>query len=414
MPMVNSVAYATILLGFFAVCAAAANDAATGAAGVAASLTSSLRGALILAAVGFAFGLLVLDTMPWAALLDRLLPLSELPDNRQMLLVLMAAVGGVGVAVVLATWAGAPAPIGLLFFVSLSTLASTAGARVSVEGVLLVAGAALLALALAAVVTWLAVKAIIHAVLRHARPRDHLAPALPIAAAVTLALAGATGFLAFDWAAAASPPWPAGVAAVLVLGAIGGVGAHVALRRAPLRFTNDEAGAEAAFRRLQLGGATLVAAFHGAAQSLLLALPMALALRLAAGQRPRHWADLSLAASTPMVLMLVVLGATAVTFAGHRSTQLLADRLLPTAPIGGVAVNLGAQTGALAVLALGLPVAGNQLATGGFIGLAAALRPPASQVIGPAMRLVGGWLLGPVAAAVAGIGIYSIAWAWVG
>lgn len=412
--MVNSVAYATILLGFFAVCAAAANDAATGAAAVAASLTSNLRGALILAAVGFAFGMLVLDTMPWAALLDRLLPLSELPDNRQMLLVLMAAVGGVGVAVVLATWAGAAAPIGLLFFVSLGTLASTAGARVSVEGVLLVAGATLLALALAAVVTWLAVKAIIHAVLRHARPRDQLAPALPVAAAVTLALAGATGFLAFDWAAA-TPPWPAGVAAVLVLAAIGAGGAHVALRRAPLRFTNDEAGAEAAFRRLQLGGATLVAAFHGAAQSLLMVLPMALALRLEGeGTRPARWEDLTLAGSTPIMLMLVVLGATAVTFAGHRSTQMLADRLLPTAPIGGVAINLGAQTGALAALALGLPVAGNQVAAGGFLGLAAALRPPPSQVIGPAIRLLGGWLLAPVVAAVAGIIIHAITWAWVG
>lgn len=414
MTVIDVLAKATILLGFFAVCATAANDAATGAAGVSASLTTNLRGALILSAVGFVFGMLVLDALPWAALLDRLLPLSELSNNRQLLLVLMGAVGGVGVAATLATWVGVPAPMGLLLFVALGTVAATAGAHVSPEGALLAAASALLVLLIAAGVAWLTVKAIIHAVLRHARPRDHLAPALPIVAAATLALAGATGLLAFDWAPSAAPPLLPGIAAIIVLGAIGAVGAQVALRRAPLRFTNDEAGAEAAFRRLQLGGAAILAAFHGAAQSLLMVLPMALALRLAEGRRPQRWEDLTLAGSTSIILMLVVLGATAVTFAGHRSTQLLADRLLPTAPIGGVAVNLGAQTGALAVLVLGLPVAGNQAATGGFIGLAAALRPPPSQVIGPAIRLLGGWLLAPIVAAVAGIIIHAIAWAWVG
>jgi phosphate/sulfate permease len=413
-PIVETLATATVLLGFFAVCAAAANDAATGAASVVASFTTNLRMALVMAAIGFAFGLLALDALPWAALLDRLLPLSELRDSRQMLMVLMGAVGGAGIAATLATWVGVPAPVGLLFLVALGTVASNAGARVSIEGPLIAAGAALMTAAIAAFVAWLAVKAIIHAVIRHARPRDRLSPALPISAAATLALAGATGLAAFDWASSASPPWPAAIAAVLLLAAIGAVAAHVALRRAPLRFTNDEAGAEAAFRRLQLAGGMILAACHGAAQSLLITLPMGLALRLAEGQRPRHWEDLSVAGSSTMLLMLVVLGAAAVTFAGHRSTQLLADRLLPTAPVGGVAINLGAQAGGLAALALGLPVAGNQAATGGFLGLAVALRPPPSQVIAAIIRLVAGWVLAPVMAAVAAIIIHAIVWAWVG
>ncbi len=414
MPIVDTLAYATILFGLVAICAAAANDAATGAASVVAAVTTNLRSALLLAAVGFAFGMLLLDAAPWARMLDHILPLTELQDNRRLMIVVLASLTGTAAATLLATWACAPAPIGLFLAVALAAVGADAGARISIEGVLLALGASLLVLLLAGVVAFLVLKAIIHSVLRHARPRDRLSPALPIAASLTLALAGLIGLLAFDWAKDRHPPWPASLVVVVLLAAIGFAASFWALRAAPLRFTNDLLGAEAAFRRLQIGGAALVAAFHGAAQTLLIALPLALAAAMIGNRRPQSWTELSLLGSGSLLLPLLCAGGLAVTLAGHRTSALLGERLLPTAAVGGVAINFGVQGGALVALALGLPVAGGQAATGGFLGVAAALRPPPAQIIGPLLRLLAAWVLGPIAAATVGLVVLAICRAWIG
>jgi phosphate/sulfate permease len=412
--VVQTLAYVTILFGLIAATVMAANDAAAGTAGMFASLSTDARSAMLIGGFGFAVGLLLLDPGPSARILEQVLPLGGVPSPRLLLATLLAASFGTAAAVLLANWASLPVPLGLVFLTALAVAGAAAGARIGVGGTFAAMLGTVAALALAGVVSALALRAAIALVLRRHRPRDHLSPALPLAAALVFGLAGGAGCLALQFAEAARPPAFAAPVVGLALALIGFVGTRLVLSRDVLRFSNDAAGAEAAFRRLQLCGAAIACLLHGAAQTLLIALPVAAAYAIAGGARPAAWRDVSFAASATPILLLVLLGAAAVVLAGHRTAAFLGERLMPTGHVGGVAISLGTQAGALAALALGLPVAGNQAATGGVLGLVLSVGAPGSRVARPLLLLLAGWVLTPLVAAILALVALGLCRAWIG
>ncbi|MFM2041449.1 MAG: hypothetical protein RLY86_25 [Pseudomonadota bacterium] len=411
MPLLDALILATFIASVILIFATAANDAASGLAGVFSSATTTPRAATLIGSVAAAVGLLLISSQPVANVLDMVAPLSGWrADTPGLAIALLAVSIGTAIAAVGATMLGVPVPILLVQVFALASVGAVSGAGGDPLGVLLMTGAVFLIVVIAGMVGYGCIRAAGAWLLGVARPRDRIpvGAGIVVGAAVLLGLGGLV----------VQAPWPAGippwalVVVPLMTALTVGLSVMALLRRYPFPVSNDPAGAEAVFRTFQLAVTGGVMLAFGAVQALAAAFPVGLVLALRDGM-PDGWAAGSPLNNVAAGILLVFSTLVGVLFGGHRVARWMGDSLLPTGPVGGTAVSVGVLGGGTALAAAGLPILGNQAVVGAMLGVGAASGQTAA-IWRPLGRILAGWVVAPVAGSVAAVAIYGLGRAVIG
>ncbi len=404
MTLLDLLAFAIVVVGFVGVFAAAANEAAAGLAGIFAAATTTPKAALAVTAAAGCCGLLVLNAGVAAGLLDKAMPLGGWGlDTSRLAICLFAATFATAAVCVAMLILALPAPILLVQVCAMVSVAAAAGQPASMSAILATAAALVGIVGLAAAVgygcTWL----VATRVLASRRPRDAAPIALAIAAGLTGGVSLAALLALSDMSTA--PAW-AVAAGIVIAALVPGAMAYANLRNRPFQVSNDGTGVEAAFRGLQLAGGAVAALAAGMLQVLALGFPILLALRLRQEQWAESWTELSPGADVTVLLVLLVGGGLGVLMAGHRVARWMGDRMMPTGPVGGCSANGGTLLGSLCLALAGLPVAGNQAAAGGLIGVGLA-GGQTDRLVPAAGRVLAAWVLAPATGSVLALAVYG-------
>lgn len=406
--MIDVVFYLSVGALFFLALATAANDTGAALATVFGSGTLAIgRGVIFATVVGVVVAALV-GVPVLADLAPALIPSGEGGLDQDLLGALYGALLAAAIVMMLATGFGLPVAALPVFAGALAAAMLTAGIGDGLEFLLITLLAAFGLPLVTALVGWLAYLILRRRVFDYYRPRDRLRWLLPSATGLTVALGlGAVTVLAPTAGVAALPIWAQPWLAVPVIGLVGFLVAFVLvnqqLTKDPFWVGNDVAGANSAFRRLEVLGSVMLAVPVVAWQAVNLAAPVALIGAWFAGGSA---GDLGLPGADGdwkrdlIILIPTILAiGLGVFLLGHKTALTLGRDLAPLPAARGVAVNLAQMIGVIVVAATAMPLTAVHGMAGALVGSALAEKGGGGLKTRVWVKILVTWVFAPVVAA---------------